>query len=184
MINPWDAPPIEPMGSPARSDLFASVGQAIEAWEQLESELGRLFSVLCETQSVAAKDAYGAVIAHNTRNDMLTAAAKTYFKDRDKTKEAVVLDIIKRAGKLAARRNEIAHGYSVSVMANGVDKGHYWIPPDYNLKKRAELVWTGPGSSMVMGKFQYTHTQIDAFAMAFWQVTNEVSAAMRTWPTP
>ena len=143
-----------------------SVGRALSSWERLEIFLAYLFSRLCEAETSAAGDAYGAILAHNTRNDMLKAAARARFR-QEKHHLTRALDLLNRVRKLAARRNEIAHGIVLRHQLNKDDEGCYLVPPNYNINKRGDD-WG------LQGKYRYTSEQIESFAGHFHNIGEEV----------
>jgi len=133
--NPWDVPPQMMRGDTSPDELLQSVGLALSSWEALEMHLGHLFSVLCDSNTVAAERAYGAVVGHSTRRDMLMAAAEVFclVHDQDLKKITKFLDEV---GRLASRRNEIAHGL-ISQHYGSEASGYYLGPPIYNTNKTA-----------------------------------------------
>lgn len=131
---------------------------------------------MCETNTSAAQNAYGAILAHNTRNDMLRAAALAYFS-KNKEGLAQANNIFNRVRNFAARRNEIAHGMVVQLHDNGTDSGHFLVPPMYNFNKRGT-------ADRTLGKYQYTSAQVNQFATEFQTLANEVRVFFQTVTKP
>jgi hypothetical protein len=111
--NPWDRPPIPPLGDEFPDQIYRAVGWALSGWEMLEMSLVGLFDILIGTEqdSHASHRAYGAVTIWNIRRDMLKAAAEAYFwQFPDQALEREISEMINLADRYAARRNDVAHG--------------------------------------------------------------------------
>jgi hypothetical protein len=142
------------------------VGAALSAWEKLEWQISRVFGILCETQTTAAQRAYGSAASHGARNDMLREAGEVYFHRHPAHKETF-RQLLEEFGKLAGRRNDIAHGCVVRRANVGSGHGHWLEPLDYNSRKTNAI-------NLGARKYSYTHIQIDAFGSAF-------SDCLRRW---
>jgi hypothetical protein len=141
--------------------LWLSIGRAFTSWERLEDEISDLFAVFTGGapggQASPAKRAYGAIVGFKGRQDMVSAAAEMFFGQpiigpvdvaAGKAAEKETKSLLNDAGKLAARRNEIAHGqvkqfaiHSPRFQELGLktDLTWYLLPPGYNSKKTVGL---------------------------------------------
>jgi hypothetical protein len=79
--NPWDRPPIPPLGDESKDQVYMAVGAALSGWEFLGMEVCGLFDTFIGTEldNHASHQAYGAVTAWSVRREMLAAASDAYF---------------------------------------------------------------------------------------------------------
>jgi hypothetical protein len=74
-LKPADRRPWPEVGDKSIEETYAAVGRALSNWERYEWVLSHLFSVIVsDTESEAARRAYGAVRTFEGRIDMLEAA--------------------------------------------------------------------------------------------------------------
>lgn len=176
MANPWDVFPREAHGDPGCVELYHSVGYALSLWEVMESALGELYVTIIQSESRTALAAYGSVVASSGRIDMVVAAAEADVSDAGK---AIVPEIrqvvVKEIGKLAGRRNEIAHGHVAGFDLSDAPTEYFLVPPDYNTRKQMPVHHISteafPFSSF---KYAYTSAQVLAYSEHFWTYTNKL----------
>lgn len=165
-MNPndlWSIPPIPKKGENNQERLYTSVGRALSAWEHFESLLAHLFSHLIglDTDSLAARRAYGCVVSFSGRADMLTAAAEAYFDEHpDDEAERKLADLLKTAKRASGRRNDIAHGCAL-VFPRSFAKpaiGYCLVPGAYN---------TNRNNIDHEPSYAYTCKEIDRFHQQF-----------------
>jgi hypothetical protein len=108
----WDRLPWAANGDSPIDTIYKLVGECLSEWEQLESELAKLFSCLVSNfESLAAERAYCAVRTFEARAEMLKAASEAYFAEHpNEGFQKSFVTILKHAKNFAPRRNEIAHG--------------------------------------------------------------------------
>jgi len=156
-------------------------------WESLEEELAYLFRVLCSSTSMAPMLAYGAAIASTTRNNMLKAAAAYFYYGNPDELTSILreLDII---GKLAGRRNDIAHGRVIEFFPPPATpfEGFYLSPPSYHTAKGSHRSMLKPKQRQTLEpSYQLTASQIDTFTLAFSERAAIVRAlAMKAMERP
>lgn len=177
MANPWDVAPILDKGDASTDGIHMAVGMALSSWEILDEGQGQLFNVLAGTSSGAAFAAYGTVLSPSGRAEMVIAAAETALQmERALLKE--VKSLINEIGKLAGRRNDIAHGIAREVSQVSYDPkiqqhvtlkfGCYLVPPNYHTRKKLkidQIVWSDP--YLKWRKYAYTAGQIRYYAVVF-----------------
>lgn len=123
--------PVPTVGTATAAEIYQAVGVAISFWEASEDELMGLFSLLCKEREPTAFDMYVAS-PRSRRGDMLRDALGRYERRIGTEKAKEVRLILKELDKLAAMRNEIAHGHcsQVSRTENNIKtmSGHYLMP--------------------------------------------------------
>ena len=116
--------------------LFSYVGLCLSGWEKMETVLAKLFQVLCEAPSPAARRAYGTLTSSIGRKDALKAAATVFCKRNDDSDASDELDgLFKAYNDAMTYRNDVAHGM---MIAEPINKQwcFYIAAPEYTTKKR------------------------------------------------
>lgn len=177
--NPWDALPRPQTGTPDLDVLYAAVGRALSQWEVLESNLARIFQLLCNASEAAAV-AYGAVSSFTGRCDMLEAAFRCYS---GKKKFARLPKLLGEIKKFSARRNDIAHGVAIESTRNKVAEGYLLVPSFYNSRKRPhwmemQIDELDPTEFIrrLEGAYAYNDEQIEHYRSHFARLSSEVSS--------
>ena len=118
-------------GAETAAEVYLAMGVAISWWEGSEDILMGLFKQLCFEREPTAFETYVAS-PRNRRGEMLKAAAKRYAARFQGSEVDQLLSAMKALDKLAATRNEIAHGHCSSMTSNVngelVMSGHYLLP--------------------------------------------------------
>lgn len=177
MSNLWDIPPFPDAGDAEPEIIYTAMGHALTTWELVEEELSSLFALFVgrarrhpETQ--AAARAYGAVIAFNSRAEMLSAAATAFFGSPYLTPAAKELEVhfrelLKQVNGWVGRRNDVAHGRIRDVKGKS---GCFLVPSLYNSRKNrfGEDEPAYVLSSKEIKKFQQAFELIGMLVRDFW----------------
>ena len=125
---------LPPKGAATALEIYNAVGFALTMWESSEDMLMGLFRTLCAEREPTAFSAY-VMSPRNRRTEMMKLALERY-KDRFQGDEAEqVRTIMKALDKLAAIRNEIAHGHCSDYEASdpgGVTMSGNYLMPSWN----------------------------------------------------
>ena len=118
--------------------FFEAVGRAFGIWQHVEMQLFRIYARLVRPESAeVASAAFHSVINFNTRLGMTNAAAHVALADS--LALAVWHPLYNRAGRLAKRRNELAH-FAVVYGVNPPtpsEFGPFLQPSVFNVTERA-----------------------------------------------
>jgi hypothetical protein len=130
----WERPEGRDQGDASMHALHSQVGYVSTTWESLENDLSHLFEVLVETESPAARRAYGSLMSGHGRRTAIRAASEIFLERKkvcgeDKERLYHLLAHIDAASK---RRDDIVHGVSTRVVFPDGDRGCFLVPPDYN----------------------------------------------------
>lgn len=147
--------PLPTEGTPVAADIYTLVGLALSYWEASDDELMGLFGLLCRDVEPVAFAAYVRA-PRAVRTSMLKLALEVYGHRLLPEEAARVTKALTRLDKLAATRNEIAHGHVSHHTANEdgvkVAEGNYLLP-SYNENGPFERDF----------RFHHTAATIDAF---------------------
>jgi hypothetical protein len=159
----WRAPePWLAEGDASPEPIYTAVGNALNNWEMLESEMAFLFALLIESRSRAAFRAYGRLSSATARKEALEEAALIFFGRRGTPGlPSEIKAITALSQRASARRNEFAHGVA-SLFRTPDLNGWYLIPPVYNARKNRafhDLAVLGT-RKWVLGNYAYTSNQI------------------------
>jgi hypothetical protein len=170
MRHDWEFPPPLPdRGDDNRDTVFLGVGKVMSAWETMEFELSRLYSVLASDPDGDAMRDYGKPTIARLRLDGLWEAAERFFvKSPSQEREARLATILARVRHFVSRRNEVAHGivYNIEPIAafsqhlaqDARGKPQYaLIAPYYQIKQHA---------SDGMPAYAYTRQMLEALIPA------------------
>lgn len=192
MPNEWDRP-YTPWFRDGDDDIrvvFAAVGEALTAWEELESFVANLFASLTGSANQMhlgpAIRAFGVVNSAKMRAQMLTLAAEAFFRNLtlffdDDPSDAVVAasteirNVIKAYGGWSDRRNDVAHGVvrdadnpgDEEFETPGAPVTHLLYPSESNTKK-----WP----ALEPPHYNYNSEEILAFAEGFRSLRMRVEA--------
>jgi hypothetical protein len=136
-----------------------------------------MFAALVQAKEEGAFRAYGCVTSFLGRRDMLSMAFACYPKNDD-PQLASFPKLLETINQFSARRNEIAHGITVTLWFNQVKLGVYLKPAAYNSRKRLslkdmnKLAWEAQGPDFLekfphVEKYAYTAAQIDYYREQF-----------------
>lgn len=116
-MHDWkSAPPIPDCGDDNPEVIYCAVGKIMTAWETIEFELSRLYSVFVGDPDGEAMREYGAPATARGRLDNLAIAARKFFVGSPSQEiEGQTDDIICVFRRFSARRNEVAHGIVLDV---------------------------------------------------------------------
>ena len=149
-VKPSDSLPPPPIrgGDTEEAPLYTQVGRALSAWEAMEDIVARLFSALVGDRvalmASPATRAYGTVATFRGRKEMVSAAAQSYFFEKEhKGRLAEIKSFLNSCSDWSARRNEIAHGVVRQIILEThplfqeelTDLTYYLIPANYNSNK-------------------------------------------------
>ena len=104
---------------------------------------------------------------------MLKAAAASFYYLRE-VELAEVIKAVDFVGKLAGRRNDIAHGVVMdeTTVSTG---GFYLVPASYQTRKGTRHTMLKPGvEPRLVPKYKYTAAQILGFASAFAEAYRQI----------
>lgn len=152
-------------GSETAAEIYLAVGRALSYWEAAEDAVHDLYVTLCgqvATECGTEQPALTAVFllaSRNRRYAMLREALKGKPHKVTSSELTEINDLLRSLDKLAERRNQIAHGYCVSMRGTKdggvVYEGNYLIP---------SLVDGMPiDRSLKPLKYAHTALTIDAF---------------------
>ncbi len=118
-------------GTGTAIEIYTFVGFALTAWELSEDALMGLFSLLCKENEPIAFASY-VKAPRSVRSSMLRLCLEVYNHKIGPNESKSIMDSITKLDKLAAVRNEIAHG-SVCSLREHIDNqviadGHYLLP--------------------------------------------------------
>lgn len=175
MGNPWDVRSPSHHGDHDPTILHAAVGRALSAWELLELDWARVYSVFIWKHPYEAvhEPQYKNARIFRERMGIIDTAAKTYFMQRPNQESEGEYDRLKdETVHLADRRNDIAHGLvtnvgSVSYNTAEVMQGkfhplHMLCPAMY----RSKQYITAPPKLPFPG-YSWTADDIDAYSRSF-----------------
>lgn len=174
MLKDWDVRPRCQNGDDTPEEIFLKVGEALNAWENLESALAELFDCLVSgslsvsTSNRAGFCAFVAVKASSARTELLQAAtprALLRSAYQDQTHE-----YLDRVRKFGARRNEIAHGRVFNLSEHGFQLG----PNNTNLTK-----FISKGTKKGSAKYQYKSTDIAHYRDQFFNLIQECNDTIK-----
>lgn len=170
MTNPWDIALRSPKGDATATPLYEAVGIALSNWELLETALSNVYTTIINSNSRAAVAAYGTILTTAGRISMIEAAAAEERGVIDaplfaELKKLIVSDV----GKMAGRRNEIAHG-SVTEFIGLESAGHYLVPPQHSTRKHLSPREPAKVEDFPFGQLKYAYTagQILRYADSFY----------------
>ena len=90
-----------------RPSLFSTIGTCIAIWNQVDNEMGCLFSILLNTQSDAALEVFLTLRRASNQKEALQSAAKYRLDGAEKQTFDALVRIY---GSLESERNALAHG--------------------------------------------------------------------------
>jgi hypothetical protein len=133
----WRRPPRQIKGNFAPAPIFLAVGEALSAWELVESEFANLFGILVETESFAAVRAYGVITSTRTRQDMFEQAGSVFFRRHSSLvdEEKGFAKALSHYTNASWRRNELAHGTATYLLHDTERDRTFLMPPDHNSNK-------------------------------------------------
>lgn len=197
--NDWGKRMLPARGDWSAARLHQCVGGALSAWEDFEAEFANLFLAVVSPNiySLPVLRAFGSVVTFNGRLDMVKAAAQAKFAFLSSPHERRFDLAIKRAERLAPRRNEIAHG-SVSIFAVHPNKAkglalmpgeharrHREIRSEANLAGVEDLIRDDPphikwseisDSDRTTPAYAYTSLEVSYFKKQFVSLAKETAA--------
>lgn len=158
----YDRRPRSGKGDKDSNVLFQSVGQALSAWELLDSSLAELFDVIVvwrprKLSNSAGFMAYSAVSTSEARIEMLRACAIRAL-NKYPSVLSTALGFINTSQHFRARRNDIAHGHAINAVEYG-----YFLAPN-NVSARG---WEKDGSA----KYQWCSSDIEYYTDHFVSLT-------------
>jgi len=162
----WQRPPEKEEGDPDKGRIFHAVAAALNSWEGLETACADLFHIFCESESHAAKRAYGAIISAGGRREALHNAAEVFF-GRHETPEKWQKSFNKMLAHMqnaATRRNEIAHAFVKMLERDNIARGYFLVPPDYNSNKTTPFYIVGEDSKLTRLRADYVYTSADVLS--------------------
>ena len=174
--QPWDAPPFPQHGDDDHDTLFASIGRALTAWEDLKSFLAHLYSGISEKSLYDQKSIYVYGTFPNVRvkvSEFRSSATRYFIKYPNQEIEATLCWILQNFEGWSQRRNDVAHGVvrsidiakdpQVSILGASVS----WclVPPHF--KEEKHFFPNSPARIL-------TSIEINQFADAFWSILRRV----------
>ena len=178
--NPWNPQPFPTHGDEDPEPTFQGVGKVMTAWECLEFELSRLYSVFARDADGPAMRAYGEGKIFRDRVDALRRIAeKKYFVAKpNQTREGCFTFIAKSVEGFSDRRNEVAHGIVFPIHTLTVFRSKFspseqgrlhfaLIPPYYSGRKHDDI-----GAPT----FMYTSVELQALSARLHECLDSVTA--------
>jgi hypothetical protein len=165
----WIRPPRSAKGDPDAKQVYEAVGFALSTWEMLENNFSFLFTLFVDTDSHAARRAYGSLANNTARTDALRGAAEVFFSEWAVTKpeQEQFARLMDHFGRASEKRNEIAHGIVMNVM----EMGHFLIPPDYNSSKMSSFLddeeYKKDTIARLRAQYRYTRNDINELSRRF-----------------
>ena len=176
----WQRPVSELKGDSDADKLYAAVGRALSDWETLEEAFAKIFQALLNSESPAAKRAYGAIVTARGRKEVLAAAAEAYFtttwtmydekaKQFYKNAQSRLKLLERHFGEAASLRNDVAHGVVKLVqLRKEAGAGYFLVPSGYNSSKNKLYAEHDEDWHVLpSGKYRYTSEQIADIALRF-----------------
>jgi len=155
-VNRWDHRERKARGDANLDTIHLAVGRALSSWEVAQSFVVNLICVVTQTTSNHMYRAIGTQMDVIKKLDMLREAASAIAKQPELHKE--LKDLINLFQQFNERRNEIAHGVSMTT----IDAGCFLIPGFATSKKRKKV------SEFMDGADYYlTSDDINYFAIEF-----------------
>jgi hypothetical protein len=117
MENPWDPFPIPVSGDEDFERTLAGVGHVMSAWEAIELNFARIYSVFVGqgSRGKAIQDYGGPRIFRDRRNELQKVSDAYFVNCPDQTKESELARLLDIASRYSERRNEVAHGIVMEV---------------------------------------------------------------------
>jgi hypothetical protein len=111
MTNPWEAPPLPAAADEDIDAIYRGVGRVITAWEGIEVNLSRIYSMLhARPDDLETIRQYGEPLKFAHRFSNLQSFARRFFVTRPNQEiEGRLDDLAGRISSYSSRRNEIAH---------------------------------------------------------------------------
>ncbi|MER9266608.1 hypothetical protein NKI63_18870 [Mesorhizobium sp. M0410] len=186
MINPWDPFPFPLYGDQNEDEIYQWIGRSLDAWEHVEFELARMYSLLCGDPEWAKMQEYGGSgnIFRDRIGNLANVAVSYFRRDPHQDHEGALDGLITACKGFADRRNEVAHG-----MVMDVQTFLFWqdkmkaaapnvpqllvVPPYYHVRKHDSLGLPGFGYSSfelstITNRLLDLSRAIDAFNLRVW----------------
>lgn len=173
-VDFWTRPTRSSKGDPDAKQVYEAVGFALSTWEMLENNFSFLFTLFVDTDSHAARRAYGSLANNTARTDALRGAAEVFFSEWvvNKPEQEQFQRLIDHFERAAEKRHEIAHG----IVMNVLDMGHFLIPPDYNSSKMAAFLddeeYKKDTIARLRAQYRYTRNDINEFSRRFGKLAD------------
>ncbi|WP_158812084.1 hypothetical protein [Beijerinckia sp. L45] len=187
MYDPWDVPPIPTRGDEYGDALFAAIGRALIAWEEIEVSLAHLYSALCEKSPYddGSNLDYGLPSNFNGRLEKLNDKAETYFiKYSNQGLEGRLHELLYRIKRMSARRNDIAHGVvrlfdivkdpNITLLG-AIDSGWCLVPPHFKGVKHYDR-----NTPIVL----FTSRSIKKVESGFWTLKVDIHSILKIIELP
>jgi hypothetical protein len=170
----WERPPIRDKGDADAKQIFEAVGFAITFWEIAEQELATIYQLLLETSSHAAARAYGAIESNSGRRKVIEAAAEPFFGQfwNDTKVKRSFLALIDCIAWAARRRDDIAHGITMSFAIDNKELGAFLIPPNYNTGRTTAFI-NNPETDVLAftrAKYRFVSADIQTLGQKFQEL--------------
>jgi hypothetical protein len=113
MPDPWDRPPIAPVGDASADITYTAVGRFLSQWEGLEIELSDLYAIFIGKyeKREAYEEYYNKSRTLSSRIKLLNESAYSFFIIHpSQTDEGDFSNLTARILGFSDRRHEIAHG--------------------------------------------------------------------------
>lgn len=147
MPNPWDPFPIPNAGDEEDARTYEGIGRVVSAWESVEFQLSRIYSIFVGDPDGNAIYDYGKGRIFRDRLTALRQTAATRFQTKpDQTMEGEFDRVCAHAESFSFRRNEVAHGIvmrvdQITFFRNAFNaQGDKWlyacIPPIYAFRNQ------------------------------------------------
>lgn len=151
-------------GSENRDDIYKAVGSLCSTWEIVEITMGSIFSVLVESESIAAQRAYGIIANTNGKKAAIEQAAEIFLDRHPSFPNADFKMLMNHYQKAAEYRAKVAHGMVVTF----TDTNNFLVPSFFASKFReaktkdfADKIKNSTDEFSIHGnKFRYTHEDI------------------------
>ncbi len=179
MSNPWDRPPFPTRGDTDDDMTYAGVGRVVTEWEQVELELGRLYSLFVDRhEQLEAEREYGTGSTFLPRLEKLKNAHEQFSQlIPDQGLEAEFVALIERIKKFSSLRNDVAHGIvrpiQWTIPSHAAERFRLescLVPPTYKGKHFDQdnlpvYVYTYPEMLTIQGHFHGLAHQVIEFRL-------------------
>ncbi len=158
---------------------FQGVGKVTTAWESVEFELSRLYSVFVGDADGDSMRAYGQARIFRDRMAALRALSDKWFiANPNQTKEGCFTLLAKSGEGFSERRNEVAHGIVFPIhtltafrsrFPAGTDKrDHFALIPPYYLGRKHDAIG--------FPEFVYTSPELQSLSDRLYELLDKIKA--------
>ena len=186
--NLWDAQPLPVVGDEDPKLTFQGVGMVMTAWESVEFELSRLYSVFASDADGESMRVYGeGKIFRDRINALRGISQKTFTASPNQNKEGCFAFIANSIEGFSQRRNEVAHGivfpiHTLTVFRSRLprseqERNHFALVPPYYLGRKHDAATGVPA-------FVYTSSELKSLSMRLYKSLDKIKAFRKSLASP